>query len=755
MSEGVSATAEAVDTHCPYCALQCAITLTRTGRGIELSPRDFPTNRGGLCRKGWTAAELLDARDRLTHPLRRVGVDADGEPLFEPVAWDDALDLMASRFRAIQHREGEDSAGIFGGASLTTERAYQLGKFARIALRTSRIDYNGRFCMSSAAGAANAVLGTDRGMPFPLQDLDAAHTVLLCGSNPAQTMPPFVQHLSSARAAGGLIVVDPRRSATAALTDDGGGIHLAPRPGTDLSLLLGITHVILSDGAADEGYLAERTSGTAAVRAAVAAWWPERVEAVTGVAATDVVTAARLLSRRREGTYVLTGRGAEQHVDGVDTVMAAINLALLLGLPGRENSGWGTLTGQGNGQGAREHGQKADQLPGYRLITDPAAREHVARVWGVDPEIIPGPGIPAAELLTTLGVPGGLQALWVNGSNVVVSAPDAAEVARGLDCLQFLVVSDFFMSETALHADLILPVPQWAEEEGTMTNLEGRVLRRRKIQEPPGQARDELWIMAELARRLDAPGTFSTNAAEVFEELTRASAGGKADYSALSHAGLDGLEGPAESSARQWPVTAAAPEGTPRMFLERFGHADGLAHMKAVRPRTAARRAELGPAHDRGSIAEPPVPPDAGGPDIELMLTTGRLLEHYQSGTQTRRVPSLQAAAPEARAHLHPTVAARLGVSDGDRLALASAVGTAAAAVAVDTDIAPHTVFLPFHFAGEQTVNRLISAVVDPVSGMPEFKAVRVRVARAAPAPPGAPGPAGAPRIDDPQESLT
>lgn len=735
MSETPEVAPSRVATHCPYCALQCAITLTRTPDGVQLAPRDSPTNRGGLCRKGWTAAELLSAGDRLTRPLRRVGTGDDGEPRWEPLSWDDALDLMVNQFRHIQQRHGRDGVGIFGGASLTTERAYQLGKFARIALRTSRIDYNGRFCMSSAAAAANAVLGLDRGMPFPLTDLDQARTVLLVGSNPAQTMPPFIQHLATARAAGGLIVIDPRRSVTAALTESGGGLHLAPRPGTDLALLLGITHVIVRDGLFDQEYLAERTTGSASVLASVAQWWPERVESVTGVAANQIEQAARLLTRDRAGTYVLTGRGAEQHVDGVDTVIAAIDLALLLGLPGRVRSGWGTLTGQGNGQGAREHGQKADQLPGYRMITDPAARKHVAGVWGVDPQVIPGPGIPAARLLTTLGTPDGVQGLWINGSNVVISAPDVEEVTRGLKRLEFLVVSDFFLSETARHADLVLPVAQWAEEEGTMTNLEGRVLRRRRLDPPPGEVRDELWIMAELAKRLGAPGTFSTQAAEVFEELTRASAGGKADYSGLTHAELDELEGAEETNARQWPVTPVSPRGTPRMFLERFGHPDGLAHMISVQPRSAARRINLGPGHDRVVVPAPPPPPGATGAtgaDVDLTLTTGRLLEHYQSGTQTRRVASLNAAAPEARAHIHPVVAASIGAHDGATLLLASAVGTARATVALDTDIAPHTVFLPFHFAGEHTVNRLISAVTDPVSGMPEFKAVRVRVAVAA-----------------------
>ena len=245
-------------------------------------------------------------------------------------------------------------------------------------------------------------------------------------------------------------------------------------------------------------------------------------------------------SRDGRGTYILTGRGVEQHVDGTDTATAAINLALVLGLVGTGRSGYGTLTGQGNGQGGREHGQKCDQLPGYRKITDPAARAAVAAVWGVDPAIIPGPGVPAVELLGMLGAPGGVRALLVHGANVVVSGPDATAIRAGLQALDLLVVCDFVLSETAELADVVLPVTQWAEEEGTMTSLEGRVLRRRRALDPPGGARSELVILAELARAARrAPSVWPTDPADVFDELARASAGGIADYSGLSHALLD------------------------------------------------------------------------------------------------------------------------------------------------------------------------------------------------------------------------
>ncbi|MEV7692040.1 molybdopterin oxidoreductase family protein [Microbacterium sp. NPDC089189] len=681
-------------THCPYCALQCAMTVTPGPAGATITGRDFPTNRGGLCKKGWTSAELLAHDDRVREPLRRT---ADG---FESVTWEDALDEIADRLRDLRASRGPDAVGVFGGGGLTNEKAYQLGKFARIALGTSRIDYNGRFCMSSAAAAGNRAFGIDRGLPFPVEDLDGAHTILMLGSNVAATMPPFIGHLAGARERGGLIVVDPRRSETARLTDDDGGIHVQPAPGTDLVVLLGLTHVVLAEGLADADYVAARTEGFDAVRRVANAWWPERVQEATGVPAAQLRTVARRLAAGG-GTFILTGRGVEQHVDGTDTATAAINLSLILGLPGRRGSGYGTLTGQGNGQGGREHGQKCDQLPGYRKITDPAARAHVAAVWGVDPASIPGPGVPAVELLSMLGTE--VAALLVHGSNVVVSAPDVAAVRAGLGALDLLVVCDFFLSETAQLADFVLPVTQWAEEEGTMTSLEGRILRRRRAVEAPPLARSELWIMRELAARLDAPGVWATDAAEVFDELARASRGGIADYSGLSHAALD--DGP----AAYWPYPEGS-SGTPRLFLERFAHPDGRARMVAVAP--AARTASA----------------DTAG---HLTLITGRLLEHYQSGAQTRRVPELLTARPEVTVQLHPATAARLGITMDDTVELSNDRGIVRARAEVTTGIRHDTVFLPFHFADDGCANLLTEAAVDPVSAMPEFKRTRVVVARA------------------------
>ena len=692
------------DTHCPYCALQCAMRLTVEDGAVTVEPRDFPTNLGGLCQKGWTSASLLTTPDRITAPLVR---DASGE-LVE-ATWDDAYERIVEAVTRVQRESGKDAVAVFGGGGLTNEKAYALGKFARVGLGTAMIDYNGRFCMSSAAAAGTRAFGLDRGLPFPLADLGGADAVLLAGSNLAETMPPSVQHLAGVRSRGGLIVIDPRRTPTAQLTQDGGGIHLQALPGTDIVVLLGLLHCIIASSAVDEAYLAARVTGWDAVKRSAAQWWPEAVERATGVPASQIRSAAALLaqaspSQGGAGAYVLTGRGAEQHAHGTDTVTAAINLALALGLPGRVGSGYGCVTGQGNGQGGREHGQKADQLPGYRKIADPAAREHLAAVWGVDADDIPGPGVPAVELLSRLAEPGGPRVLMVHGANPVVSAPDASEVRRRMARLDLLVVCDFVPSETTALADVVLPVTQWAEESGTMTSLEGRVLRRRKAIEPPSGVRSELAILRDLAERLGAKAAFDDDPAVVMDELARASAGGIADYGGVTHDRLD------RGEAIHWPCPTDEHAGTPRLFLDTFAHADGRAVMVDVRPEPVA---------------------DDLRADAPIYLVTGRLLQHYQSGAQTRRVRELVKAQPSAFVQIHPVTAQRLGIEEGERVRVESARGVTTAPARLTDEVRRDTVFMPFHYSGGACVNDVTNPATDPISGMPEFKVCAVRLSRA------------------------
>jgi assimilatory nitrate reductase catalytic subunit len=657
--------------------------------GSRVEPRNFPVNAGGLCQKGWTSGDLLSSGRRLTTPLVRRG----GE--LRPASWDEALDVVAGKLRELRREHGPDSVAVFGGGGLTNEKAYQLGKFARVALGTSQIDYNGRFCMSSAAAAGLQAFGADRGLPFPVTDLGGADVVLLAGANPAETMPPFVQHLRGAD----LIVVDPRRTPTAELA----GLHLAPAPGTDLALAWGILHAVVAEGHLDKSFVDLRTAGFDEMWRIAAAWWPERAERVTGVSAADQRAAAAKLAGARNA-YVLTARGTEQHATGTANVGGWINLALALGLPGREGSGFGCLTGQGNGQGGREHGQKADQLPGYRKITDPAAREHVAAVWGVTADSLPGPGRSATELLEALGHDDGPRALLVFGSNVVVSAPRSSGVQERLSSLDLLVVADLVLSETAALADVVLPVTQWAEEDGTLTSLEGRILLRRKALDAPPEVRTDLEVIHGLATRLGQPAArFPVDAETVFEELRAASKGGTADYSGVTYERLRAGE------ALHWPVPDENHPGTPRMFLDRFAHPDGRARFAAVD--------HTGPAEL----------PDA---DFPLQATTGRVLQHYQSGAQTRRIAELMDVVPEMFVEVHPDTAARSGLADGERALVRSRRGETVAKVRCVGSLRPDLVFLPFHFPGEGRANLLTNPALDPVSRMPEFKVCAVALSK-------------------------
>jgi assimilatory nitrate reductase catalytic subunit len=653
----------------------------------------FPVNKGRLCVKGWSAAATLTHPDRLRTPLARTAAGA-----LAPATWDEALDLVARRVEEIRWRHGADALGVFGGGSLTNEKAYLLGKFARVALGTPHIDYNGRFCMSSAAAATTMAFGLDRGLPFPLADMAHAHVILLVGSNVAETMPPIMQYLEAQLSDGGrLFVADPRRTATAQWATR----HLRLRPGSDAALANGLLHVLVRDGLIATDYIRDRTEGFDDVRHLVAAYWPERVERMTGVPESLIVETARALGEARSA-MILTSRGPEQQARGVHNTLAYINVALALGAVGKPFSGYGCLTGQGNGQGGREHGQKADQLPGYRRVDDPAARRHVAEVWGVPEASIPGPGRSACELLDSLGRPGGVRALFVVGANLAVSAPDSERVLRRLGALDLLVVSDFFLSETAELAHVVFPSAQWAEEDGTITNLEGRVIRRRRVAAPPAGVRTDLQMLMAVADRLGRGGAFTYDGAEaVFDELRRASRGGPADYSGISYERLEAEGG------IFWPCPTSHHPGTERLFVDLFPTASGRARFHAV-------QAE-GPAEERDET-------------YPLYLTTGRVLAHYQSGTQTRRVAQLHALVPEAVAEMHPTTARLRQLGVAERVRLTTRRGSATFRLRLTRTIREDTIFVPFHWGGDQSANRLTNPVLDPISRMPELKVCAVRI---------------------------
>jgi assimilatory nitrate reductase catalytic subunit len=679
-------------TTCPYCAVQCSFDvehLLLDNQALALRPtKACPVAKGSVCKKGLAALSEIRHAERLRSPLLR----KNGQ-LVE-VDWPEALDFIANQIKSLQQQHGQDAMAVFGGGSLTNEKVYLLGKFARVALATANIDYNGRFCMSSAAAGARQVYGLDRGLPFPLEKLAKKDCIVIFGANFAETLPPMSQYIARARKNGAsIIMVDPRASKSSSLATH----HLAVKPGGDLALALALTHVIFAEGRERWAFLDRFTSGWNSVAESLASYSPEWAEGECGIEAAKIRQIARLIARGGNGpagVVVLSGRGPEQSERGVDTVRALCHLALAVG------GLYAPLTGQGNGQGGREHGQKADQLPGYRSIDDPLARAHLADIWGIEADQLPGKGLSAQELLAACGK--SVQGLLILGSNPLVSAPNVTQLEQDLKALQLLVVIDFYLSETAVLADVVLPGNMWLEEDGTMTNLEGRVLLRRKVLDVPEGVMEDWRILCALAARLGHGERFSyEEPRDLFSELALATKGGPADYSGISYRKLS------ERGSVFWPCPSHDHPGTPEPFKRGFAHPDGLAQMRPV-------------------VYRPPIERPDG--EFPLALITGRLSEHYQSGSQTRRNPVLNNKAAEATLEIHPDTAAAYGLKGGDQVLVTTRRGEARLKLVVSQKIRPDTIFAPFHFAGAGAINRLTNPAFDPTSKMPEFKLAAAQV---------------------------
>ena len=677
-----------VPTHCCFCGVQCGMFLkVNDGRVIGVESRDFPHNRGSLCPKGVVAYQQVNHPERLTHPLIRRG--GKGSPL-ERASWDEALDYVTRRWQEIQAAHGRDAVAVYSGSSMTNEKCYLAGKFARVALGTRHIDYNGRLCMSSAAVAYAQAFGLDRA-PLPMPDIAMTDCILVAGSNVAECFPIVMNWIWQARDNGArLIVIDPRETPIARTAD----LWLPVRPGTDVALLNALLRQVIHDGLTDEAYLAERTTGWEAVREAVEPYTPEMAERIAGVPAERIVAAARLFGRAPR-SLVLHARGIEHSTHGVDNVLACINLALARGQVGKPGGGTMMLTGQGNGQGGREHGQKANQLPGYRHIDVPEERAYVAGVWGIAESELPWEGAAATEMVHLMAQ-GEIKSCLVLCSNLMVSLPEIGVVERALAALDPLVVIDFFLSETAERADVVLPGAVWCEDEGTTTNLEGRVIKVNRAVDPPGEARVDWQILCDLAGRLGKSRFFPFRSSrEIFDELRLASKGGIADYFGITWEKIDAQGGVF------WPCPTQDHPGTPRLFSDRFAHPDGRAHMTPL---------EYVP------------PAEEPSDDYPFRLTTGRVVYHYLSGTQTRRLGFLNAQAPEPWVEVHPQAAARLGILDGERVRVRTPRGSMELNALVVPTIRPDTLFVPFHYGHEQAVNQLTNPAVDPTVKIPEYK---------------------------------
>jgi assimilatory nitrate reductase catalytic subunit len=687
-----------VPTHCCYCGVQCAMYLKVSGgKVVGVEPRyDFPFNHGMLCPKGTTAYQTVNHPDRLTHPLmRRGGKDS---PL-ERVSWDEALDFVARRFREIQTAHGNDAVAVYSGSSMTNEKCYLMGKFARVALGTRHCDYNGRLCMSSATGTNERALGIDRAAN-PVSDALHADVIFVIGANVGECFPIVTSYLWQARDRGcKLIVADPRQTPIARTAD----IFLPLRPGTDSALLNGMLNVVIREGLIDEAFIRDRTTGWEETRALAEQYPPERVAQVCGLHPETIVEAARLYGRAT-AALIYAARGLEHQSKGVDNGLAAANLALATGNFGRPGAGYMTLTGQGNGQGGREMGQKASQLPGERDIEDPTDRAYIAEVWGIAEHDLPHAGYPATLMIPAMER-GEIRACFMICSNPMVSLPDQHTVERALRGLDLFVVCDFFFSETCEVADVVLPGNVWAEEEGTTTNLEGRVIKYNKAVDPPAEARLDWEIVCDLARRLGKGQHFDYHSQrEIFAELRTATKGSKADYFGITYEKIE------DQNGVFWPCPAEDHPGTPRLYEERFGFPDGRARFHPI--------AYIPPAEE----------PDDEYP---LVLTTGRVIYHYLSGNQTRRTPFLFEQAPCPWVEMHEQTAGKLGISDGDWVTVRTRRGTMTAPALVARTLRPDTIFIPYHYGHTQAANILTNPVLEPMNKIPEYKVCAAAIARA------------------------
>ena len=710
-----------VKTHCCFCGQQCGIQLkVKDNQVIGFEPwEEFPFNRGMLCPKGVKRYLQGSHPDRLLTALRRDPSSAAG---FAPMPYGEAVARTAQEIDRIQRAFGPQSVALLGGASLTTEKTYLLGKFARVCLKTPFIDYNGRLCMVSAGAANKTAFGIDR-TTNPWSDMVGTEVIWVAGSNVAECSPITTNYLWQAREQGAKIIVQDPRITPVARTCD---LFLPVRPGRDAALFAGVLHLMIEHGWIDREFIDAHTVGFDQVAEYCEQWTPRRTADVTGVPEPSIRQAAEWWGTARS-SFLFHARGIEHHSNGVQNALGTINLVLASGRIGKPKSGYGTIVGQANGQGGREHGQKCDQLPGWRDISNPEHRRYIAGVWGVREQDLPGPGVDAYELFRKIDR-GEIKALISICFNPKVSLPDNTFVTRCLEKLEFFAAIDFFLNDTARHADIVLPGSLHEEDEGTVTQVECRVIKVNKAVDPPGEARQDWRIIQDLAQALGRPHGFTFDSPrEIFDELRVASKGGVADYSGITYEKIERHMGVF------WPCYSEDPEtgrpidhpGTPRLFERGSYNPVARGHGPFYFPDGKARF----------NVAEYRAPVDDASEEYPLFLTTGRVVSQFLSGTQTRRIGPLVQQYPEPRIEMHPRLAGKLGIADGDWTMAETRRGAITLRAMVVTTIRPDTVFIPYHWPGEKSANRLTVAAQDPISKIPQYKVCGCRVRKAAGAP--------------------
>lgn len=664
-------------TICPYCTSGCGVYLVvEDGRVIGQEPmKSYPLNEGRMCIKGNNTYRLLSHPERLKVPLIH-GKEA---------SWEEALGLIGEKFRSV----AAEAFGVLGSGKTSNEESYVLQKFARVVMNTNNIEYCARFCHSATVAGLGPTVGSGV-METSQLDIDRGDCLLLAGVNVQENFPGIARRIRRARKNGAtVIVLDPRVTATVKNLAD---IHLQLNPGTDAALLNAMIKTIIDKDLQNEGFIKTRTTGYEELKAGVSQLNLTEAAEITSVSLAKIQEAAALFAGAETGC-ILYDEGITQHTTGSDNVKLLADLALLTGHIGKPGSGVNPMRGQISGEGSGDMGCVNVFYPGFRRVGEQTA-EHFQQLWGAD-------RLPAEAGKTFMDIINTCRVIYVVGVNPMISAPDSNSVRKSLEGLDFLVVQDIFMTETAELADVVLPAATWVEREGTHTGIDRRVYKINKVVEPPGRARADWRIITDIAHKMGASEMFAyESAADIFEEIRLC----VPQYAGITYDRLDHTMG-----GIHWPCPSQEHPGTPTMFVEKFNTPDGKGHFQPVQYRPPA---EL---------------PDEQYPYI---LSTGRVIFHYHTGSMTRRTSSLDNEMHEAFVQIHPEDAKQLRIVNGERVIVKSRRGEIGINARISPDIMKGLVFIPFHFE-KANANLLTNPAFDPACKMPEFKVCAVAVEKA------------------------
>jgi formate dehydrogenase alpha subunit len=685
-----------VKTTCPYCGVGCSLYLgVRDNKVVSVrGDPEGPANRGSLCVKGRWGHDFLSHPERLAKPLIRIpgvlrgaGHNGKVQEVFREASWDEALQLAADRLLALKQNHGPDSIAAMSSAKCTNEDNYVMQKFVRAVLGTNNIDHCARLCHASTVVGGVAAFGQGA-MSNSYSDFEKTELFFVIGSNTTECHPIIGSLIKRRVRFGGarLIVADPRSIELG----DFAAVRLPHKPGTDVALINGLMHVIIRDGLEDKKFIQERTEGFEALREVVKNFTPEVVETITGVPKADIEAAARLFGKAKSAC-ILYSMGITQHTTGTDNVKSVANLLLLTGNMGREGTGFSPLRGQNNVQGSCDMGALPNVYPGYQRVDDPAVRMKFETAWGC--KLSDRPGLTVTEIAGAI-LKGDIKGLYIMGENPLLSEPNLEHFRQALEKIEFLVVQDIFLSETAWLADVVFPGAAFAEKDGTFTNTERRVQRVRQAVLPPGEAKADWEIISTLAEKMGKPFNYQTAGQIMAEIASLTPIYGGVRFERLDHDGL------------QWPCPDASHPGTGFLYRDSFARGKGKFHAIDYIP-----------------------PAESISKSYPLVLTTGRILEHWHTGTMSRRANVLNELRPTGMVEMHPGDAVRLKLSEGDLVAVTSKRGQVEMPVHITEKSPPGVIFMPFHWR-EAAANVLTNDALDPLAKIPEYKVSAVKAVR-------------------------